>query len=253
MSPEFTDRKGLLLIIGGQRCGSTLLARTLAMDSRIRLAGLTPPEQRFLLSDEDPLQSLRASLLTHESAVAGNVKWIGEKATTYLEIPWLAPRIRTLGLEPRVIVILRDPVIRAYSNYQFSTRMGFERLPVEEALTRRAEARSWDTTKLSTSPYHYLKRGEYSRMLSPWLQVFPDMQIMFLEELVAEPSTLKVVFEHLNLTQPPVPHRLKRVNASHLGFPPLPPHIAQNLRRHYQPRNQELLTMLDRDRLPWSS
>ena len=43
-----------------------------------------------------------------------------------------------------LLVVLRDPVRRAISNYRFSTQNGVDDLPISEALRAEAGERSWD-------------------------------------------------------------------------------------------------------------
>ena len=46
--------------------------------------------------------------------------YLGEKSTSYYEIPHVAARIKNCVPNPKMLFIMRNPVQRALSNYQFS-------------------------------------------------------------------------------------------------------------------------------------
>ena len=55
-------------------------------------------------------------------AEASDVRWRGEISPSYLWIPDAAPRIKALIPDARIIILLRDPVERALSEYRWSQR-----------------------------------------------------------------------------------------------------------------------------------
>ena len=78
-------------------------------------------------------------------AHAGDELLLGEKSTSYLEDPPAPARAAGMLGDPHVVVILRDPVERAVSNWRFSTDNGLE--------TRRLEtrcARTWPGRRRGT-------------------------------------------------------------------------------------------------------
>jgi hypothetical protein len=170
------------VIIGGQRCGSTLLARLLAHHPSVELARPERPEPKFFLrsSDHDEYHRLHFPEDAH---------LLLEKSTTYLERPDSERRMREIPGGVRPIVILRDPVARAISNWRFSRESGLEDLPADLALSEAGELRPFPET-MSTSPYHYLRRSKYSALLEPWIQSNggDEMSFLVFESLIAEPE-----------------------------------------------------------------
>jgi hypothetical protein len=170
------------VIIGGQRCGSTLLARLLADHPSIELARPQRPEPKFFLRSSDHDEYHRLHFPEHAELLL-------EKSTTYLERPDSERRMREIpgGVWP--IVILRDPVARAISNWRFSRESGLEDLPAVTAFSESSERRSFPET-MSTSPYHYLRRSKYSALLEPWIQSkgADGMSFVVFESLIAEPE-----------------------------------------------------------------
>lgn len=241
---------GVFFIIGGQRCGSTSLARILSAAPNTTVRGTAPPEPRFFLGRGSPEQAL--------AAVRGSVgdhppKWVGEKSTTYLERPDVALRIRSVAPGAPIFAILRNPVIRALSNYSFSCRNGAEELPIAEALTGEAENRPYDPTRFSTSPYHYLRRGHYAALLRPWLQAFDHLEILILEDVIAGRQSMSGVWRALGHPEP-IPRRASwpRSNAGPGSGARTDPALLTRLRQHYRAPNRELEELLGRRIASWS-
>ena len=122
----------------------------------------------------------------HFSQVAGLLL---EKSTTYLERPDSERRIREIPGGVRPIVILRDPVERAISNWKFSTENGLEDLPARLAFSEKSELRPFPKA-MSSSPFHYVRRSMYSTLLEPWIQSrgANGMSFLLFESLTAEPE-----------------------------------------------------------------
>jgi len=169
-------------IIGAQRSGSTLLARILGSHPDVIVAYPERPEPKFFLRSGDHDEY-------HQAHFKGGGYLFLEKSTTYLERPDAVLRMRAIpgGVWP--IVILRDPVERAVSNWRFSKENGLETLPAEEALTEAAEGRPFPHD-MSTSPFHYLRRSRYGTLLSPWLSARgrDGMSILLYEKLISSPE-----------------------------------------------------------------
>lgn len=183
-----------LILIGGQRCGTTWLHQILADHPHVEPAAVVSPEPKFFL------QNNRHSVYD-QLFVNHHRRILLDKSTTYLERSDAALRARQCIPDATVAVILRDPVQRALSNWRFSTQHGLETLPASEALTTSAEHRPWDHQ--STSPFHYLKRGHYVELLKPWLAAFgSQVKIFQYERLIqASPQDLAKALTTLGLEQ----------------------------------------------------
>ena len=85
------------------------------------------------------------------------------------------PAQPTMLGEAHVVVVLRDPVERAVSNWRFSTENGLETRPLEDGAAREpGRPAPWDPAVTSVSPFAYLERGRYVDYLEPWVGAFPD-------------------------------------------------------------------------------
>lgn len=173
-----------LFIIGGQRCGTTWLTNQLDLCPSVNLLKPVAPETKYFLNDEVN-HTEYINLFDNNS---GNI--LLEKATTYIERPDAALKIKSLYPDAKLIICLRDPVERALSNYFFSYNNGLETRTPEEVFLNNIPEPKIDLSKFSTNPFNYLERGLYSYYISEYLKVFPIEQIMitFIEDFTSVPE-----------------------------------------------------------------
>ncbi len=178
---------GHFVIAGAQRSGTTYVYRMLDEHPEIEMAKPMRPEPKFFLDDAAYARGLASYEHEYFSGKPG-ARVRGEKSTSYLEHPVTASRIVTMLPGARVLVVVRDPVERAVSNYRFTCEHGFETLPVDEALSNAAAwDRPYDRERFSVSPYDYVRRGRYIDYLEQYLLYVAREQliIVVLEELLA--------------------------------------------------------------------
>jgi hypothetical protein len=176
-----------LLLIGGQRCGTTWLQDVLASHPRVGLPRVVRPEPKFFLDDDD--HERYDALFT-----AGTRDWLLDKSTTYLERADAASRARAAVPDAAVIAVVRDPVERAYSNWRFSVANGVEDLPFGGSLETNAQQRA--SEGLSTSPYESLRRGCYAELLEPWSRAFGSNLTVLQYERMVGPRGREYLAEH---------------------------------------------------------
>lgn len=244
-----------LLVIGGQRCGTTYLYRLLDEHPQVDMAKPVRPEPKFFL---DP-DSLRLGLDWYEKTYFGSdrdgVLLLGEKSTSYIESADAARRAAALLGTPHVVALLRDPVERAVSNWRFSAANGREDRPLEQALTESlGGSRPWDRTATSVSPYAYVERGRYIDLLQPWSTLFGDrLHVRFLEEMVGIPSSVAEMYATLGLDDDFAASSLhSHVNTNPGVSPPVDSLLRQQLRSAFADSDERLRAWLGRP-LPWDS
>ena len=124
---------------------------------------------------------------------------VGEASPSYLFHPLAPERARTLVPDARLIVLVRNPVDRAYSQYQHEVALGREPLSFEDALAAEDERMRGEVDRLVADPrafsrawwdHTYVARGRYAEQLERWLRVFPREQLLVVatEELGAAPG-----------------------------------------------------------------
>ena len=130
---------------------------------------------------------------------AGDRPALGESSDLYLDGPGAARRIRDRLPEAKLIVILRDPADRAYSQFKHLVRDGREMLDTfEQALDAEDErvAKGWHPI------WHLTRRGFYAGQLEAYLDLFPREQISvhLYDDFVADPpAVLRALFQFLEV------------------------------------------------------
>ncbi len=119
----------------------------------------------------------------------------GEASPYYLFHPAVPRRVATTLPHVKVIMILRDPVIRAHSHYWDRLSTGNESLPTfEEALAAEPErlrgVGGFDNPTFSDFSFEhhsYLAQGRYAEQVQRWFEVLPREQILVVKfERLAE-------------------------------------------------------------------
>ncbi|KAI4903779.1 hypothetical protein NFI96_002159 [Prochilodus magdalenae] len=152
-----------------------------------------------------------------------------EKTPSYFVTKEVPGRIYTMSKDTKLIVVVRDPVTRAISDYT-QTRSKKPDIPSFESLTFKNS-----TTGLIDSTWSALQIGMYARHLERWLKFFPINQILFVsgERLISDPAaedlldgndpTFSVSLDHMPDTThkvcPLLPHIVVVTNPQTLILP----------------------------------
>jgi hypothetical protein len=260
------------IIIGTQRGGTTSLYYYL-----VEYAGVAPAQHKEVHFFDDHFQQgmrwYRAQFPTaaqkYLTEHAGRRRFLtGESSPYYLFDPRIPARVRAALPDIKLIVLLRNPVDRAYSHHWLSTHEGHETLPFEQAIRKEEERLRGEQEKMLADDhyesynhrhYAYLSRGIYADQLQNWLQVFPAEQFLILksEDLYQNPvSITKQVLEFLGLPpsilnttrefkqyREPMPKGYKNSAKP----PKMDPELRKELAAYFRPHNQRLYTLLGRD------
>jgi hypothetical protein len=122
---------------------------------------------------------------------------IGEATAAYLAAPESAPWIHdTLG-KIKIIIILRNPIERAYSLYCWMVMEGYERIETfEEALgqesSRMASRQFQQNCPAYFADYFYFNTGLYNGQVEHYINIFgaDSVKIYLFDELKANPEVL---------------------------------------------------------------
>lgn len=107
-----------------------------------------------------------------------------EKTPSYFVTPEVPARIHAMSAHTKLIVVVRDPVTRAISDYT-QTLSKAPRLPAFEDLAFRNHS-----IGLVDSGWSAVRIGLYAKHLEHWLRHFPQQQLLFVsgERLVTDPA-----------------------------------------------------------------
>lgn len=113
----------------------------------------------------------------------------GECSPSYLHEAQAPERTKRYNPDMRLIVILRDPISRAFSNHLHEVRKRHipNTMTFEQAMER--------------NPM-YLEQGRYATHLARWLEVFDReaLLVLFSEEIAEDPeSALTAAYEHIGV------------------------------------------------------
>jgi hypothetical protein len=132
----------------------------------------------------------------------------GEATPIYLYWPGSLERIATYSPAIKLIVMLRDPVDRAWSHWKMEYARGAETRPfawcVREGRQRLFAAAPWGFHR----EFSYVERGFYGEQMARLYGLFPRDQVLVLraEDLRREPApTLSQVRGFLGLPDAPAP------------------------------------------------
>ncbi|GGK14548.1 deacetylase sulfotransferase [Pilimelia terevasa] len=219
------------LICGGQRCGTTSLYRALAAHPAVLKAVLHKGVHYFDVGyDRGPgwyrghFPSQRAA--ARVEAATGVPAQTFESSPYYMYHPLAARRIAASLPRVRLLVLVRDPVERAYSQHAHEVARGFETLEsFPDALAAEPARLAGEEERLATDPSHYsfshqhhayVSRGEYAPRLARLADVLGRDRIHVVESERFFATPEKVYDEVLGFLGLPA-----------LGHPPFARHNAR--------------------------
>lgn len=250
------------LIIGGQKCGTFSLFKYLSNHP-----GVFPPLRRdiyfFDLNSNykkgiSLYRKFFPSLLTKKyiQDIRQEKFLTGEASPTYIFHPHVPKRVHDAIPLVKLIVLLRNPVDRAYSHYMMSVRRNREKRDFERAIKEEIDSMGTEMKKMKQDEnyysmksryFAYLERGIYVDQLKRWYEIFPSKQILVLksEDLFQNPvSELKHVFDFLGLAD----IRYDKYEIYNKAeYDQMDDTIRKQLREFFKPYNEQLSKFLGKD------
>lgn len=214
------------LIIGAAKAGTTALHRYLQEHPQIFMSQKKEP-QFFALEGEKadfqgPGDGINYKYITNLQSYCDLFQdvtdelAIGEASPWYLYIPKASERIKHYIPDAKLIVILRDPVERAYSNFLNSVRENLE--PIAD-FPQAMQAES-ERMELNWSPrWFYKQRGFYYPQLKRYFDQFDKNQIKvyLYEDLQSDAIGLvQDIFRFINVDDTFVPNTSQKHNVSRI-------------------------------------
>ena len=178
MTQAAAPEKVAFLIAGTQRGGTTTLYEYLRRHPEICM----PVEKELHFFDNEELWRSPPPPYARYHAlfrVAPSHRLLGEATPVYMYWEPALARIREYNPAMKLIVILRNPITRAYSHWNFERRAGREPLSFHDAL--RAEAQRTERAKpAQLRDASYVQRGMYTQQLQRIRANFPPAQMLVL-------------------------------------------------------------------------
>jgi len=180
------------IIIGVVKGGTTSLLKYLSEDSSIVRASVK--EIQFFGKNKFGKKSILwyRSHFPLSTKLTGSKKMTGEASPQYFCNPLAPQRIKQLVPNAKLILLLRNPIERAYSHYSHRVRLGRETRGTFAELVGREEEilqvklpqiMNEDGSSRSIEPTGcmYLSSGIYILHLLRWLKVFPKENLLVLK------------------------------------------------------------------------
>ena len=244
------------VVIGGKKCGTTFLYHLLTQHPLVQSAA--SKELHFFDALFDEGTEWYRQCFPAPRWENGRRTITGE-ASPYIAHRSAPERMAQVVPQVRLIALLRDPVERAYSDYQMVARKDREHKTFEEAIGLREPAdaeKAWphpegEDHAVLDEGSEYLSRSVYVDQLLRWSMFFPSDQMLVLksEDFFENPEEiLKVVFEFLGLPEwEPADEVIgDKRNAGNYERG-MDPATRRRLEEYFEPHNKRLYDLLGVD------
>ena len=180
----------------------------------------------------------------------------GEASPYYIVHPHAPKRIAQSKPDVKIIILLRNPIDRAYSHFHHEVRIDSEKLSFKEAINNEPKRLEGEVEKmLKDESYYsyahqhftYLERGKYVDQLKNWFKYFTNDQILILQSesfFDNVQMSMKTVFEFLNLS---IKLEIEKKIYNLGNNPLLEPHIRKQLSEYFVPYNERLYSYLGKN------
>ncbi|MFQ5493117.1 MAG: sulfotransferase domain-containing protein [Candidatus Dojkabacteria bacterium] len=236
------------LIIGTQKGGTTRFYRYLienpmilpAADKEIRFfhrdeiykKGLLHYRKHFPLFFERYLPRLKY----------GNPILIGEATPSYIFKPKVPERVHKVMPHLKLIAMLRDPVKRAYSQFQMASRLEFDK------------SDNFETAVRNDKYNHYLARGRYAQQLERWFKFYPKESFLILQSekvFADEQGALDRIYNFLGVKNFHQKFNDKKFPpAISKGYEKMSAKFEAKLRKQFKAENEKLYDLIG-ERYDW--
>ncbi|WP_395327327.1 sulfotransferase [Novosphingobium sp. BL-8H] len=265
------------IVIGAVKAATTWIQARLVENPAIFMP---PPEPHYFSSEFERGEEWYRAFFQDRPGAA---HLIGEKSADYLAHPLAARRIAATLPDVKLVLQLRNPVERAYSDYKMLYRRGTVKGPPEDYLTT------------PDNPFaRFLEDGLYARHLARWFDLFPreQMLIYLYDDVITHPhAIIEAVSRHIGaepvfeadrtarennsrsallplplrkalaplkssvrpLRGNPVFESMRSLLAREVAYPPLPPALRERMRDFYSRDIESLEAMSGLDLARWKS
>ena len=252
------------LIIGAQRCGTTSL-------------------YNYINKHPNVLPAFRKEVHFFDNSYTKGINWYrahfshqwdqwylrrkyaqsfitGEASPYYLFHPHVPERVFETLPHIKLIVILRNPIDRAYSHYHHEVNIGIENLTFEDALQREQKNIDKETQKILSDPhnknffyqhYTYLSKGIYINQLSKWAKLFNKKSILILDLESLESDSQKTMCLMTRFLNLPDFQFSDFPKYNPVRYEAMEPDTRTMLQDYFNPYNEQLYRLLGRD-FEWS-
>lgn len=210
------------IIPGETKCGTTTFYRCVTEHPAVVASDIKEPNNFIRYGGTSIFCKMHYPFLGKRWLHGGGLI-AGEASVEYLSKKEVPAAIHTLLPQVKLIILLRNPILRAISDYKMMKDAGREEEDFDTVVPKLVGWLENDSLgrlvsvarAMDAPPLRYLTKGCYVESIKPWMEQFPKENILFIrsETFFKEPQTqLDHAFAHLNL--PPyrigeIPHLRK--------------------------------------------
>lgn len=252
------------MLIGAQRCGTTSLFHALAAHPQVSRPRFHKGVNYFDLNYYRGVDWYRGHFPMAEPArrraARHGAPVAFEASGYYLYHPFAMERLARDLPAVKLVVMVRDPVERAFSAYKHESARGFERESFEKALELEESRLAGEISQMRDDPryesfthrhHSYKRRGHYAEQLERVFRHFPCEQVHVIdsEAYFSQPAAVyRRLLEFLGLCSfEPADFRGRNARPG----PPMESKTRHMLEQYYAPYDERLAALLGRS-LCWA-
>lgn len=243
------------VIVGAQKAGTTQLYAYLVTHPRCFEAA--KKEVDYFSKHPERSVAWYRSRFPLSFRVARNEGQVMEASPSYLPTPSALRQMKQVLPKARVIVLLRDPVSRAFSHYQHRKTRHLESRSFAECVAQEIRANEFPAElgvalRPNAAPMlSYVARGYYALQLELLLKLFPRNKVLMMDSASLFQDTSAAcerVFSYLGLDS----FDVQPTKVYNRGYyqEKIDPCVADELRQHYRPYDKLLADLIERP-LSW--
>ena len=239
------------LVIGAKRCGTTSLYEYLGQHPCIKKSS---HDNIGFFNDNfhlgiDFYKSFFPTIFEKKKIIQKNKKFMTYDVTPFYIYHEQTPkRIHQILPNIKLIVILRNPVDRSYSNYFLGDQQKtFEELIADEKkILNKIDKNNVDEYYdfVHTS---MLARGFYAEQLETWYKIFPKNQILIIKSEDFAIQTNKIMNEIFNFLGLENFNILDNSKKNKIMYEPMKEETRKELIEYFRPYNKKLYSMINRN------
>tara|TARA_Y100000310_G_scaffold67029_1_gene62343 strand:- start:1049 stop:1930 length:882 start_codon:yes stop_codon:yes gene_type:complete len=242
-------------VIGGVRCGTTSLYHYLGQHNCIKQAAY---DELGYFDDNFHLGLNWYRSLFPTKFMQKNIESVYKKFLTYdvtpfyIYNPLVVDRIFKFSPNAKIIAVLRNPIDRAYSNYnqkmqdEGDTKTTFEEIVHSEIEKIENDGNDEENYAFLVDEFYelLLARGFYAKQLEFWFKKFPRKNVLLIssEELATNTDkTVSEIFEFLEVPNQKISDLTKQ---NERKYPRMKDSTRDTLINFFKPYNEKLFYML---------
>lgn len=196
-----------VFIVGAPKCGTTTIFHWCKLHPEISVCSPKEPaffcgynSQSFVGPGSDEFMTSRPTTIKEYEASfqrLENAKVMVDASTDYLHCQEACERIKSYAPNSKIIICLRNPIERAYSQYQHTVRDGLETLEFIEAFNLSENRRRSGFIPL----FHHYHRSKYAEYVSKYIDLFGVDNVLLIDFSKLKKSPESVMKEISNFLE----------------------------------------------------